>query len=172
MRSFVATILLFTTSVVHAQLEVEHDRFTQQTVIKTETKAAVGRLKLDGKPALSLLGVYDTDGSLQISLFISSLGTEWRYLNCRRTNWLRDGRPLTMTDPIHNSDVLNSGRVSEDLIVRLTLAQLHQLADAQRVEYKVCNDEYIVSSEEMRDFRDMVRLLREHDPGRRNAPSP
>lgn len=173
MKFFIATILLLTTSVSHAQAQVEirRDRFTQEIKIGTEVKADVSRLKLDGQPAISLLGVYKAERLQELSLFITSLSSRWRYLDCNHTNWLIDGRPLTVSGPIRAGNVYKSGNVSEDLVFRPTLAQLHQFAGAKRVEYRVCNDEYVASAQEMRNFRDMVRLLQIHDPGRSSYPS-
>jgi len=164
MRSLAVSFLLLIGSVAHAQLEVLDDLPT--LYIQTDPKVMFYRLKLDGQPVLGLIGSYDAEGTPSVSLYIASLSSGWRYVNCRDTHWRGDGQPLTMPDPTYKRDFHKSGRGSETLLFSLTCAQLDQLANAQRVEYTICEDEQIVSPQDMRNFRDMARHLREHDPGR------
>ncbi len=95
---------------------------------------------------------------------LQSSADSWRYLQCHHTGWLVDDKPFQLPQPIHDGSV-GSGYVLEFLIIApVTLKQIEQLARAKKVEFKVCNDEYTATTNEMDDFRVFLSKLREAAP--------
>lgn len=89
---------------------------------------------------------------LIISAYRSSRDGGWRYLRCNNTYWLADGVPVDVPDSLHDGSVV-SGGVLEQIVQPLTLETMRTLASATTVEYKICNDEYTVTPQQMQGLR-------------------
>lgn len=143
---------------LRAEIEVLHDRFSGDVTVRTKPTVA------SAKPSFLLVGAYEADGqpSVAINLFIKA--QSWVYLQCHRTYWLVDGKPFQLPQPTHDGRV-HSGYVIEFLVISpVTINQIEQLAQAKKVEFKVCNDEYTANTTEMNDFRVFLSKLREFAP--------
>jgi hypothetical protein len=89
----------------------------------------------------------------------------WEYLSCHQTYWLADGKPVMLPQPTHQGDVDGGGVLEQLLIAPIELEQFQQLARAQQVEYKICNDEYRASPAAMQDFQTVLSYIQKFQPG-------
>ena len=75
--------------------------------------------------------------------------------------WLVDGRPFSLPDATHDGSVSQFGGVHEHISISpVTMAQIESLARAKKVEWKVCNDEYTATVEELDDLRNFLIKLK------------
>lgn len=133
------------------------DRFTGSRTIlfKTDEAPAIR------KPALNLAIVLGSDGSLEeAALVISVINTSrrggWVYLQCHSVDWLADGKRVDIGESRHRGDVTRGG-VIELITQQITPEQMSALVEAESVEYKICNDEFVVSSQDLAGMRWAVR---------------
>jgi len=141
---------------LHAEIEVIHDRFTGDITLRTKSLSSPR-----GKPNIFLIGSYEK-GVLKIAIFLNSIADTWRYLMCHRTHWLVDDKPFKLSKAIHDGST-GSGYVLEHVIIRgVTVKQIEQLARAKKIEFKICTDEYVATSQEVEDFRVFLLKIREH----------
>lgn len=74
---------------------------------------------------------------------------EHRYLRCQATNWLVDGKAIKPKAVLFDSKIeRNPVHVSEMLIIEFSKEDFAQLAQANKIEYRVCNDEHEMTLEE------------------------
>jgi hypothetical protein len=146
-------------------VESKVDRFTGTTVLSThyDVDKAVGSLSpyREGQPQLVLMASKDKDGAVAGVVLtvhkVTPLGS-WQYLTCHALHFLADGEPFTPANPTHPSlqwsgDTIDSGGVSEQVRLIVTVAELGKLLSASKIEYKVCNDERELSAEDMCNAR-------------------
>lgn len=87
------------------------------------------------------------------------------YLSCHATYWLADGTQVPLPQPTHHGHV-GDGYVLEQLHVKgIEIGLLRRLAHAQQVEYKICNDEYRATAEEMQNFRTLFSYVQKAQRG-------
>jgi hypothetical protein len=133
-----------------AELEVIQDEFDGTTQIRTTPRGEVGHLDI------SFFGVLSrTPEELPyIHIFLEGAFQEWQYGRCFSTEWLLDGRPFLLPEATRDGSLSSSGGVVETLnISPISMQQLELMARAKKIEFKVCNDEYSASPEELQDLR-------------------
>ena len=116
----------------------------------TNTQGTLGRLNI------SFLGLPSSTSkaSPYITIFLGGGFEKWAYLECFHIKWLIDGRPLSLPEATHDGSVSSSGGVVETLTISsVSMKQIELMARAKKIEFKVCNDEYSVSTEELEDLR-------------------
>lgn len=88
------------------------------------------------------------------SIILSKDSKEHRYLRCKTTNWLVDGKIIKPKAVLFDSKInRNPVHVSEMLIVGFSKEDFATLAKANKIEYRVCNDEYEMTAEEKEGIR-------------------
>ena len=144
---------------LHAEIEVLHNRFSGRVTVRTKPKAPTTR-----RPRIALIGSHNAEGEPSVLLMVVSTAKSWRYLECHHTYWLADDKSLWLPQPIHNAQI-GAGFVIETLLIApVTIEQIEQLAQAKKVEFRVCNDEYEATAEEMNDLRDFLLKLSQSAP--------
>jgi hypothetical protein len=141
-----------------AEIEKKYDRFTKQTEICTKV-----RLPNIGASLLTLEAYYDGEfftGNIKTLLFtFVSRSSDWRYINCSETHFLIDGEPYNPGNAIRRGTV-GSGHVMEFLLYPgVKFSDIEKMADATKIEVKICNTEFVLSQSEMDDLKQFVRLL-------------
>jgi hypothetical protein len=130
---------------LHAEIEVIHDSLSNKTTVRTKPKASMT------SPSILVLGSYG-GGQPVVSIILATAAKSWRYRQCHQTQWLVDDQPFQLPQPNHYGSV-GSGYVSEYLVIdQVPLKKIEQLAQAKKVEFKLCNDEYTATTEEVKDF--------------------
>lgn len=149
-----------------AEIKVKVDSFTGKTTVNTKPTPFTER------PSFNLLGRYrdETDKpNAVLSILLYSSSPTWQYLHCYSTFWLADNKPINLPQPTHKGFV-GTGFVMEHLaITPVPLSALQQMATAQKVEFKVCNDEFTLTTEEMKDLKRFVEIFTSPSPP---TPSP
>lgn len=145
-------------------IRTTYDKFSGETTIGTVPTPP------SSSPSLAFVATYTKtreDGlpdPSTVGMMLVVSGSDWRYLNCSATYWLADGKRFELPQPTHDGHVGN-GYVLEFLQIKiLKPAELRKLAAAQRVEFKICNDEYVVSPSDLADLRVFSEKLNGPDP--------
>jgi len=103
----------------------------------------------------------DKSGSFKGStpvILLTRYGRSWKYLKCHDTFWLADGKRVATLDTRHDGSVY-SGGVNETIISQFSYEQFQTLAAAQNVEYKVCNDEFMLYPAEMEGLKQVGQAI-------------
>jgi hypothetical protein len=131
---------------VRAELEVVYDHFNGSTTVQTKRQDIISI----GRPEIILVGVFAKEGG-QPAIGMGLLVTDPRlhYRQCHTTEWLVDNQPISLPQPEFSPGADKRGLLSRDLlkILPLTLEQVVRLTHAQKIEYRVCRDEFTVTSE-------------------------
>jgi hypothetical protein len=150
-------LFVFTPPVpLHAEIEVLHDHFSGRATVRTKPKAPTTR-----RPSIALLGSHSAEGQPGVVLMVVSTTKSWRYLQCHHTDWFADNKSLRLPQPTHKAQI-GPGFVIETLMIApVTIEQIEQLAQAKKVEFRVCNDEYEATAEEMTDLHVFLSKMRD-----------
>ena len=153
----IALLAIAACSSATGAIESQEDRFTGSYSIHTKPYPAPS-------PAFGFAWLYVEDkggkvDTLGILMFTTS--ESWRYLECHGTAFLADGKPLDLGSEIRGPGKVGSGYVTEILIINTALAKLKMAAQARKIEYKVCNDEYVMSDSDLADLKEFVHLVTE-----------
>lgn len=170
--SLISASLLLHASAVTADstgvVESRFDRFKGTTSYiyrgKGERKIASGRTPGLEFQAQAYVKAPELGAPPEASMFISHFGRGWRYLRCRNLYWLVDGAPIQLSEPKAINDVLSGGRVAEIIIQSVSIEQLEQLGSARSVEFKLCNDEVALLTEDIEALAEIARSVRSHEP--------
>ncbi len=159
MRHLSAVLILVCCSALAAvaDIEVTHDRASGDTAIKTSVRGATAT------PHISLYAIVpaSTKDPPTVALLLSVRFPRWHYRQCHRTSWRVDNTPLELPQPSYDEKT-GEGFVAEFLTIQpLTIGQMRQLAQATRIVFTICNDEFTASPEEMQDFRTFMDKVRE-----------
>nr|WP_019365240.1 hypothetical protein [Pseudomonas luteola] len=132
----------------------EIDRFTGETTISWISPAVFDTMvpNLFAKPSNS--------ASNNAMLFLSGSSKTWRYLHCNQTYWLVDGRPIKPTFQKHDGKMGGRG-VVEYIYNEFSLEQVKSMASASKVEFKICNDEYQFTQEQIDGFKQVVQAAQQ-----------
>lgn len=156
----VAVGLALSGSALGQAVEDSTDRFTGARLIKYMNPAP----STESQPRIAA-AIQVKDSTQTASIAISTVAysnrsgsSSWRYLRCHTLNWLVDGKPLVMGRVIHSGDTFRGG-VTERIIQVLEVDQLRQLSSGTLVEYKLCNDEYQLTADDLVGFREMLTAL-------------
>jgi len=153
MKTALVALLLLSFS-VHAQVKEEVDRFTGKVKL---TYSSEEKIVPDGRPHI-VLSWNSASSSADIFLFTGST-REWRYLKCNHVNWLADGAALATGETTHHGEVSPPRRfirLKESIIQTLSLENLEAISSASSVEFRICNDEYALTSSEIDGFRQFL----------------
>ncbi|OOF49290.1 hypothetical protein BKK54_09165 [Rodentibacter genomosp. 1] len=91
---------------------------------------------------------------------ISREFTDWNYLKCHNTAWLVDGKPIKpITNKMNPKTLIHPVRVKEEIDVLFSNADMKKFSKAKKVEYKVCNDEFILTEEELSGLKQVINEI-------------
>lgn len=143
-----------------------YDRFTASTVV--ELRPLLGGLpRGDFRPRLFVIASWKRDSKEPVRTMALGLGGAWpvwRYLDCHSLYWLADGVPVDLGSVAHDGDVLADGSVIEHVwATEAPFDGVKKLAYARKVEFRICEDEYVVSEAELMDLRGIVAEAIEHN---------
>ena len=140
-------------------IEVENDRFTGKRSVSNTVSPAKGDLRT---PIRVFKVAQEKTGQVTYGAIFMTVAREWRYLNCHSFDWLVDGEPMKPIEPAaHRGEVMRGGSVSvlEVVYMGLSRDQFQQLADAQKVEYRICRDEFQLTVEDLVGIKEVMRLF-------------
>jgi hypothetical protein len=140
--------------------DVKFDRFKGITKIDmplsyAEKSATVGV----PQHALSIFGMFYAESKNDgVGLAVVNYTSDWHYLQCHEIDFLLDGKPFApVAKPISNSNVLQAGLLAEHFFIPLTRQELETLTSAKKVEWKICNDEYVLQEKYVPNLADYLR---------------
>ncbi|MCW9733740.1 hypothetical protein L5B97_09760 [Avibacterium sp. 20-15] len=118
------------------------------------SKSYYDSVSLDKFFAVSVLKGQKVNANL-ISLIRT--GKDWKYLKCHTTNWLVNGKPIQPLKNTISTDVKrNPVQVVESIDVVFTNKDMKKFGTASSVEYRVCNDEFKFTSEELKGLKRVI----------------
>lgn len=155
------TVLLLGLSIAGPSqgIEVENDRFTGKRSVSNTVSPAKGDLQT---PIRVFKVAQEQTGQVTYGAIFMTVASEWRYLRCHSFDWLVDGEPMKPIEPAaHRGEVMRGGAVSvlEVMYMGLSREQFQQLADAQKVEYRICRDEFQLTGEDLVGIKEVLRLF-------------
>lgn len=174
---FLALVLvLLQTQNPNLNIETKYDRFADVTTVHL-----IENLKPGGVVNLGGGSVYAPPGSVAhtvdlhiigavpgkslaaaapvVSIAISSMSLDWRYLNGPNTLRLilDDNERLSLGTMKRSGEVLKTGRVSEVLIIDdVPLATIERLSKATKIEMQAGQDEFEMKGPQISDIQDWV----------------
>jgi hypothetical protein len=117
----------------------EYDEFTRSSSEIVEFNLwSESPFAVPGGPGY-LLRVGRADSAV-LSFTIDHDGS-WRYLTCHRVDILADGEPVQLAPSSHDGRP-RAGGVVESISTEMPIASVVQLAGAQRIRVRICNDEF------------------------------
>lgn len=143
-----------------AQVKDENDRFTGARKISYSSPTApLGQttFNVDVSVSKSVPVVLFTFITANLS---SRGGSSWKYVRCHQMAWLVDGRPFAMDAQATHQGTVVRGGVIEMVSQFVTADQLHQLAAASQVEYRICQDEGALDPAAMSALREISQKLK------------
>lgn len=146
---------------LHAQVKDEIDRFTgdREIAFSSPGRTAVG------EPDFVLEGsVKNGRVVMQLKFIVANTtdrrkGTAWKYLSCHTVDWLVDGTPLQLDAATHRGIVARGG-VIEILSQFATPEQLDRIGEAQRVEFRICGDEFLLADVDREGVRSVANKVK------------
>lgn len=150
-----ATAVVLSAQAVQASaIESSYDRFTGTTTLSTSIRHAVSV----GSPvSVFFQAVVSKDSSISIlRLAIIRSSQDLKYASCQQVHFLVNGEPLELESEY--APRVDQG-VFEVFIVTLTPDTLLKLSNAQKVEYKICNDEFSMSAEVLGSGKEIYDYL-------------
>lgn len=145
-----------------AQVTDENDRFTGERKIKYESQTKYPL----GQPSRHARIIVKGGSATGAATFIIGnmadrrTGTAWKYLRCNRVDWLINGAPADFGEAIHSGQVVRGG-VIEIISVPMSPDQIERIGSAATVEFRICNDEYQLSAEDIAGFRRVAEIYGE-----------
>jgi hypothetical protein len=147
MRTAFFLLALFATSNAVAQVSDEIDRFTGKRNI-SYTSSAEPKL---GVPVISILAQQGGINAVRFMIAptpgryaIQSL----QYIGCKQVDWLIDGEPLALGMVVHSSSRYGS-MLLETITQEASAAQLAAIGSARQAEFRICQTEGVLSSEDV-----------------------
>lgn len=92
------------------------------------------------------------DGVKDGLVVLSGTFREWEYLRCSQTYWLADGERVLALSQDHDGTTGGAG-VIEHVSSLFGVAELRKIAAAKSLEYKVCNDEFRLTADQLAGFK-------------------
>lgn len=130
------------------------DRFDGLTRGRAESGPVSGKT-----PSLTMSALW-LSGSPDIALLtFSGSWDEWRYLDCHATYLLVDGKLLRLVQEADHRGDVNSGGVVEFVHVAVSWKDLKRMGVASQVEYKICNDEFVVPQTFLCALQNLVQAV-------------
>lgn len=162
MKALLCIIISVACASVSAQEVTDRiDRFTGERQI-AYTAANPRPIDLR-KPIFTLKGYIDSDGPGFVVQLVFAGNTDrrrtsWRFLSCYTMNWLVDGQPTQLGPVIRRGEVIRGGTL-EHITQQIDVSDIAKIGASQRVEYRVCNDEFELSQADIRAFREIANLI-------------
>lgn len=129
-----------------SEVKVESDRFTGKTKIIASAF----------DPTREWLIALIADDKVR-AMRLTTVNSTWKYLRCKQLVFLLDGRPYPI-DAWHDGKV-DRRSVQESFTMALTPEQVNDLAAAQMIEFKACNDERKFTDADLNAVRDFARAI-------------
>lgn len=140
----------------------EYDNIKGYTAVSLVPKQSDVLLQNHKQAHLFLTYVYDSQSpaipDVVILQFVSA-SEDWSYLNCHDINLLIDSTERIAFENEHDGNVL-TGFVVEILRGFLTPTQFLRIVNANKVEGKICNDGFILTSEQMEALKDVASRMK------------
>ncbi|BAH39322.1 hypothetical protein GAU_2280 [Gemmatimonas aurantiaca T-27] len=152
-------------SKIASLVRVEFDRFKQQTVASLElppvrASTADGRSFTTLRPSAHFVYKGETPQVPDfVLLMVQSRSAQWEYLRCHDLLFLVDGKPFETPAADHDGRVLRPG-VGETVTVMLPPAALIAMANATKVEAKLCRDEFEFDQQARLAFRELASRMK------------
>jgi len=142
------------------------DRFEDKTTIEIDatlfTKKTNSRTQPRICATISYPGQSRPKNLPAVNIILSSINEDWKYLNCHSTYCLVDGKPLELPKTEHYGDVMGGGKVIEIIYVSVPYSTFVKMCEARKIEFKICNTEFIISEFEKTCLK-QVKALYESD---------
>ena len=148
---FVAMLLLGGAS--HGEVITKHDRFRNTT---TMTYAQPARSDIVEFHAFSVFDGESPASKRRNTIMLSSTSESWKYLRCRSVDFLIDGKLFSAPAPNHDGRA-GRGYVLEFLSFSIPTEVIKKIGAAQLVEYRVCNDEYVLGVDDIKGLAELVK---------------
>jgi len=143
-------------------IDIHYDKFTRTTQIKTH----ISWLKLGGKnPKLFVSIICDGDNisvdSIQdINLiFVNFNSYRFEYDKCRSVYCLVDEDPLELPEKIEYEANIDNHGYWEYIGMKIDYLTLEKLWNAQKIEFKICNDEFSPGKDETAAIQEIKALF-------------
>lgn len=155
-------ILIFCAHNSFAEIRIKYDRSKDKTKVQTTPKTTPGTVS---HPGLVLVGFYDGQtpskpGSCTLAFAVVSM-QGWAYLRCHSINCLADGKRVELPPFEHRGEVRKAGGVFEFISTVVPFNLVEQLSNSQKVEFKLCNTEFVPTKQEMEDLRTFVDAFKQ-----------
>jgi hypothetical protein len=136
----------------------EFDRFKEATVVKLLPVLGGPRGKVN-----NLLVSYSYEGKVPavpstVNFTLASQADSWMYLKCYDLSWLLDGR-IHMSPGSGHEGQVGDGYVLELITSKLSVDEFLQIVNAEKVEGKVCNTEFVLTPSQMEALRDVASRM-------------
>jgi len=155
LREAAATLPVTPRTVETCAAEVKYDRFLKSTSVSTNSPRSLGWSATYPSVVMTVKGGASADQEAILILTAAS-DAGWRYLRCHLFHMLADGEPVALGESRHSGEVARGSAVIEQIIVPVRLDDLRVAAAAQRIEYRICNDEYVAPEEFLCKLRGFV----------------
>lgn len=138
----------------HAGVTETVDRFSgKRTIVLSPDSRSIG-----APPGLTLVTVQEGNKpAMEFAVILEMASTKWRYMDCHTTYWLADDKPVPLP-PVRHEGKLGDGIVMEFLrIDTIPRTALETFAAARKVEFKICNDEFVLPDKARADIAELLR---------------
>lgn len=159
---FSAAIASIGTTAVAEPPAVKYDRFEQKTDITAKTTHTTGTATgpLEIQTLVHLLGATIKEGKqTEFNLMIAVIGSHWHYLQCHDVHFLVDDKPYTELGQGKFASQMQGAATEEVWFFPLTREMLARLSSAERIEYKLCNDEKVFDAQDRAMLKDFGPAL-------------
>jgi len=160
----ILTVLLFS-AVGFADIESKHDRFRDTTKISTNITKLALEYNCREQPRLHLMmtftGKIMPKTKPEVQMMFVSKAEDWQYLNCHFTDMLIDGKPLKISETRHDGSVISADTIMEYIMTSVSWKEFCKMAIGKKIEVKICNTEFILSTREMKDISEFHRIAKE-----------
>ncbi len=139
----------------------KYDRFDKRTGVHLITASdALARRGRGGGLTVyySYPGETPTPPSI-VNIGFMSINDTWEFLSCYSLAFLVNDTDTISTDSTHDGDVLDGGKVGEIVTADLALDDFLRLVNAQKLEAKLCNDEFVLTDAQMASLRDVASRM-------------
>lgn len=143
-------------------VEDKMDRFTGER----ELKYSEASDKPIGTPSFNMSATLSPSNQrISVTFIVANVAdrrvaSAWKYLRCHDVNWLLDGKAFSLGASVHSGQVVRGG-VIELVTQVVTREQLEQMAAADGIEYRICNDEYRLSQFDLTAIRSISKKVGE-----------
>lgn len=144
----------------------EFDRFENKTTVSLDAGRFGDKVNQHTQPriraSIEYAGQVRPKNLPDVAIMLSSINKDWKYLNCHSTYCLVDDKPLKIPETTHLGDVLGGGQVFEAIYVYVPYSIFVKLCEARKIEFKICNNEFVISEFEKTCLK-QVKALYESD---------